>query len=895
MAVLTLGIAGTTIGLFRAQRAERAADVSKREAIDALKDVTKERDAKETALIAEAAQRDRAERQLANGLLRPIGFSKNSPAESRSFVDWSAIKESPLKLRVLEIALEDPETALRIARLADYVVQACVGLSPIRREQAIKLVSARQRDRTADPRIRVAACWLALQLGSADLPAWAESCNYLGDPKNKCVDRFGEFVTFAASRSDPQQLAQLNPEPLIGALEKSKDDLVRAVPLDALAALAPRLGPAQATRAWDVLFPILVKTNHTGGRAALLGRAALQGLVALAPRLEPAGVTRAWDDLAAILENSKDAQLSSWVSPVFGALAPRLEPAQAKRAWDALLGTLEKSGGSAYWESQRFATLAPRLDQAQVNRAANTLIAMLRKSTGDHVFLTASEASALAALAPRLEPAQAKRAWDALLAILEKSKGLWVNALAALAPRLKPTEVTGAGDAMIAIVLQNPKDDGVLSAASQGLTALAPRLEPAQVTRTADALIAILEKSKDDLVRGAPLDALVALAPRLERAQVARAGDALLAILEKSKNDNVCGAASQGLVALAPRLEPAQATRAWDALLAISEKSEEVVPNWATEGLVALAPRLEPARVMRAWDELTATMEKSGGFAYWESQRLTALVPRLESAQVTRAGDALIAILEKSNINPLVRRAASRIFVALAPRMKLAQVTRAGDILLAISEKSEVVPYWASEGLDALAPRLEPAQAKRACDALLATLDKSEDGVVRAMAWGCLIALAPRLDPASRDRLATKATTSLLECDVLLWRTYGYDIRGMVRPMARSITSQRSLAKLLSHPACVGESRESLLTRFEELVFYDGKPVFLTIRSANDSSNMLAKMRSKTESAEGKQPAHEQPPPRRFHNLHDAAVWIHRNWPDFDLEASCPATWRESN
>ena len=35
-----------------------------------------------------------------------------------------------------------------------------------------------------------------------------------------------------------------------------------------------------------------------------------------------------------------------------------------------------------------------------------------------------------------------------------------------------------------------------------------------------------------------------------------------------------------------------------------------------------------------------------------------------------------------------------------------------------------------------------------------------------------------------------------------------------------------------------------------------------------------------------------EPPPRRFHTVHDAAAWIQHNWPDFDLEATHPVTWR---
>ena len=95
--------------------------------------------------------------------------------------------------------------------------------------------------------------------------------------------------------------------------------------------------------------------------------------------------------------------------------------------------------------------------------------------------------------------------------------------------------------------------------------------------------------------------------------------------------------------------------------------------------------------------------------------------------------------------------------------------------------------------------------------------------------------------------------------------------------LSGSMSSPLSLAKLLSHPACVGEQRDVLLKRFEELIFYDGKPVFL-----------------KPDAADGKKAAADHFPPRRFHNLHDAADWIQKNWPNFDLETNCPVTWRGS-
>jgi serine/threonine protein kinase len=808
-AALLIGVAGTTWGLFRAniaeenERAERhVAEMERNRAREAEVNERQQREATE-------AQRDRAERQLANGLLRPIGFANpaegssipaTDPAEMHSFVDWSAIKESPLKLRVLEIAFENPETALRIARRAERVIQSCVGLSPTRRAQAVKLVSTRQRDMTADPRIRIAACWLALELGSADLPAWAESCNYLSDPKNKSVDRFSEFVAFAAIRSDPQQVAQLSLEPLLAILEKSKDHNVIGAAAQGLAALAPRLGLAQVRRAGDALLAILQKSNDDDAIGA-----AANGLAALAPRLGPAEVARSGDALLAILEKSHDPQFPS---QGLVALAPRLEPAQVRRSGDALLAILQKSNDEAdlATASEGFVALAPRLRPAQVARSGDALLAILQKSNDENVLATASEG--FVALAPRLEAAQVARAWDALLVVLEKSKDPspgWASpVLVAVAPRLETAQVRRAGDALLAI-LEKSKDPDIPYWASQALVALAPRLEPAQVTRASDALLAIPEKLKDPYFPYWASQVLIALAPRLEPARVRRAGDALLAVLGKSENDDARVGASHVSVALAPRLEPAQATRARDALLAILGKSEDSnLRTAASEGLVPLAPRLEPAQAKRAWD-------------------------------------ALLTNLEKTDDPPASR--ASR-----------------------------------SQGLVALAPRLEAAQVTRARDALLAMLEKSNDDNVRDAASQGLFALAPRLEPASRDKLATKATTSLLDDRAVIGYFY-YDTDGKrpdPRPIriARSIASPRSLAKLLSHPACVGEQRESLLKRFEELVFYDGKPVFL-----------------QPEGADGEQPTHEQTPPRRFHNLHDAAAWIQQNWPDFDLEASCPVTW----
>ncbi len=346
-AVLLVGIGGTTWGLFRARRAEQAADVSKERAVEALEQATKDRDAKDKALKDEAAQRDQAERQLAYGLLRPIGFSGSgeSPGELRSFVDWSAIPESPLKMRVLEIALDNPETAFRVARRAERVIQSCVGLSPTGYAEASKILSSKQRDRAADPRIRIAACWLAMALGSADLPAWEESCAYLSNPINKLGDRFGEFTSFAATRKDSRQIVQLSVEPLLLILERSTDDGTWHSLGEAVQLYSERLSPEQAARAGDASIAVLRKTHATG---CVVGAVSI--LAALIPRVDSRQIKRGWDALIPILGERRNRETNESGQYVFlfsgkalSTLSLHLQPAQVDLVLDALIRVLPES------------------------------------------------------------------------------------------------------------------------------------------------------------------------------------------------------------------------------------------------------------------------------------------------------------------------------------------------------------------------------------------------------------------------------------------------------------------------------------------------------------------------------------------------------------------------
>jgi serine/threonine protein kinase len=926
-------IAGTVVSSWMAILAERAKQAAK-----AAETAAVESEQRVVSAFEEVRkERDETGRQLANGLLRPIGISDQSidPGELRTFVDWSSIKESPVKLRVLEIALENPESALRVAGRAERVNQACVGLSPTRRAQAIKLFSARQRDISADQRVRVAACQLAMALDSNDLPAWEESCGYFSDPSNKILQsvmsggmgmgmghlgrrstslssNLRRFVSFAARRNDPQEMAKLN-LPLLEILETSTSASVLTELCSGLDLIAPRLDAPQTGRTWNALIAIVGKSVDS--KDLNLGFVATRKLGLFVPRLDARQTLRTWNALIAIVaksSESNDFNLGFGATQQLVLLAPRMEPAQIEHAVETFITILPTQTQNAVYGLLAF---APRLEKAQAKRAADACIAILPKGQlGDYSVLTA--------LAGRLDPAQTKQVGDALIVLLNKLRDgrsgyvsshatelpALTRAMQSLGPRLGPAQAAHIGDTLATLAVQSPAE--IPSGLGDGFAAVIPHLEESQVNRIADALIATLPAPPaiEGLTAVAPRmqpspaarawkavirlvsdlhppnsmvalpdpapPALMALAPRLEGVAAEREGDALLAVLEKPINNQTLGRALVGLIAITPRLQQAQVNRAADALIGQRQKlvSDELADTriWA---LATLAPRLAPTHVKRAWDALAAI-----GWNLYGIEGLKALVPRLESRDVEGAVDALIAS-EGDRIYT-----AGQILNALTPRLEPAWVSRLANAWMDVVEQrgNLGIPPAAARGLITLAPRLAPAQADRIGKALSSIIEKSTDRQVHATATGVLLALLPRLEPALRDRISTQAMTVVLndfaidgedETEIPEDLAAKGEDATEIRDLAAAMSSPRDLGKLLSHPACVGKPRECLLQRFEELVCHAGKPVFLH-PGAGD----------------GKKPASDQLSPRRFHNLHDAADWIQKNWPDFDLEASCPVT-----
>ena len=872
---MLVGATGATWGWFRATEAEQTIRES-------LGEVTKERDAKtaalsekSAALTAEAAQRiladtqrDLAERQLIEGLLRPIGYGDDpNTAELRSFVDWSAVPDARLKMRILEVAFDNPEVAVRVARRAERAVQSCIGLSPTRRAKAIELMSAKQRDMNSDPRIRVAAAWLALELGSTDSPALAEALTWLSHPNSASAEprpEFTEVVDFITRRVknlSPEQIT-CGGDAIIGVLEKTTDWYALGAAGNGLVALAPKLNPDQITRGGNAFIAVLEKTTDSDAL-----RATGNGLVALAPKLSPEQITRGWDAFIGVLEKTTNYDALRAAGDGLVALAPKLSPEQITRGGDALIGVLEK--------------------------------------TTDKYALSAA-GDGLGALAPKLSPGQITRAGDAFIGVLEKTTGVFGilanQSLGALAEKLSPEQITRGGDAIIG-VLEKTTDDFDLIAAGFGLMAFAPKLSPEQITRGWAAIIGRWEKTTDDRALHAAEFALGVLARKRSSEQITRAGDARIGRWEKMDDDRALHAAGFALGVLAPKLSSEQITRAGDSFIGVLEKPTDTdAMRAAGIGLRVLAPKLSPEQITRAGDALIGVLEKTSDDGVLDAEYgLVALAAKLNPEQITRGGDALLGVLEKTT-DRYALGAAGNVLVALAPKLSPEQITRGWDALIAVLEKATDSNALRAAGnaLVALAPKLSPDMRMQTADLFVASLHRIDGGGITEQ----LLAIMPQLERPTQDRISNEVMTILLDylavSDGYFEGDYGGVNLSAFSPGVMAMMNERSLASLLQHPAAMGEAREFLLPRFEELVFHDGKHVLLPLpetlgeRQGNDENPPSAIPAADVDEHGGLTPNRSpgEPPPRRFHNLHDAAAWIQQNWPDFDLEATHPVIWR---
>jgi hypothetical protein len=620
----------------------------------------------------------------------------------------------------------------------------------------------------------------------------------------------------------------------------------------ALRALAGRLNPQDAARVASALIRVLDGFQHATPSKRGFGGLNLEEV-----------------RLGVVLEGVK-------------AVAPSLTPRQAAGVFETLIG-LKLS--PLFWPGQQFLG-----GQIRGNEVASAIVARLGKieTTWIEERLIATPESPLAfemltALAPRMEPRQAARAWEAIIrSSNQMEESAHQTALRALASRLHPAAVKKAADEDIAL-LEKSTDNSSARRALVELIALVPRVDSTQINRIVEVLDAkkLAENAyEQDIVA----EVLTAVSSRVEPTHIRRVWDALFFIYGNGSDNVDTNGVVRGLTALAPRLQPQDLESIADQFVMRLGRFQTDKSAWDIQGgLIALSACLKSAVAARAVDAILArTTDKNlagiGPAAFTGENVFAAFAPLLHQSQIERAAQAVVDAVDQDMPNWEAQTAES--LAGLLPRFDQALTVRVGDGLLRLLEKpiteaSGMALDGAIGGLIVLAPRLESAQVSRGWEVLLRLSEKQPHAApnTKHTPWDGLAALLPRIELASRDKEAIAVTSVLLD-----YSCSDSEVCS-VEQFAGFISSPRSLAKLLSHPGCVGEQREALLRRFEELALYDGEPIFSKRRASDEKKPALAA---------GALTA------RRFHTLHDAAAWIQQNWPDFDLETNCPATWRGS-
>lgn len=215
-----------------------------------------EQKAKAALQLAQDNQR-KAEVTLCRSFLRPIGFTSDKnrldPAELQAFRDIAATSDD-LRLLTLREALADAETALRVARRTERFVQATVGSSPVRRQAALEIVTPIQNDVMADPRARLLATWVAIELHSPDWGGFTEGLNYLVHRKVSIwgIDWHNYLTPTLVARLDPPHAATLAD---ILLTQYRGDRVVHSIHLaePALLLIFPKLDDDGATRVFESL------------------------------------------------------------------------------------------------------------------------------------------------------------------------------------------------------------------------------------------------------------------------------------------------------------------------------------------------------------------------------------------------------------------------------------------------------------------------------------------------------------------------------------------------------------------------------------------------------------------------------------------------------------------
>jgi hypothetical protein len=718
-------VAGTVVSVLFGVEARRKAEELEQQT----------RAAEENARRAEENEKE-VGRVLLSGLLIPIARSPDRLPDLLNDAEVDAVRHlraapAPLRVQFLETALRDPQTARRVGRRADWVVQAIVGCDRTLRADVARLVVRRIQEPDAPQDVMLACARLGLAVNLADR-AWAERSAdaLLVALRDPLVERdeylpLAEALAAVSERLPPTQAADHAARALDVFLtllrDPGRDALAYHLLEPAVVAISPRLDAAAAARAAEALGALIRQPNS----AVIHWPSFSTALAAVCRRLPAsdaaAHVNRTVDFIieARDATEEKDKSHYSLQAQALGALCGRLDAARASRAAGAIIAILGDGptvGGAKYeFITYRFIAsvltkLAERLDAPGCLRAAEDLVLVLRKSSGNIVVDIEELRAALVAVCRRLDAAGAARVAEAMVAAVRDPKTaplvrtLFADALAALAGRLAPDQAASLESVLVDSLradLADAKLRQFKGFLGQALAAACGRPAATGAARAALALAAAIRDPQTPLATLKPLAAALAavigqLLPREASSHANQAIDVLDSLWVARTVPPDRASVAEALAAVWTRLGPTDAAaRAKRAAADLEDalRDSKDAPNELyrlAEALSAVYAHLDPAersgRASAVADTLVAALRRPKNdlqMVAHLSEALAMLCAHLDRAGAVRVADALLAILGDPNVPQLRFVLPERMFKKVAARLDERDLERLLDHPLA--------------------------------------------------------------------------------------------------------------------------------------------------------------------------------------------------------------------
>ncbi|MCA9192667.1 MAG: serine/threonine protein kinase [Planctomycetales bacterium] len=912
---MLLGILGTTWGLLEATEATATAVAAKESA-------ERERDEKVEALKLVASERAAAEKHLAASIIRPIGNYTYDPdintgngrlrqVELDSLAQWATLDDKRLRVRILEVGLEVPESAEFLANRTDLVIKAVVGTDPVQRKRVADLLfRLSEDDRYA---IQFAVLRFATALGTASVEQVA---SLIRDPSLDLYrfreDVFAPFVSHGLLPSD----AVILWDALDSRSEaEMKDWEYREVAL-AMNALVTFLPKESA----DSFFVSLVDVYATCENAWRLGMnsewhagPSQNGLVALARRMSKSQI----EATVQFAQQQLDEKRLIAAAHAITGLVHVVENDRIIWAWRTIYElrveeTFEGSVGSA------LEILASRVSDSSIPNAVEAMLANSDLESPEE-FLQWELVGPLRELSPRLDATSASLILETVLRVAEQTQRredlehvCWILEL--LSKVLNEDDMTKSFNKLVELSELRWRDFGLEHAAS-AIAAYGPRLDRDQIPVAWRAIIAQGETANDlDNGLEAARDSLSTLSPLIPDSEVNKCLNLALDLFDdETTREFACAAVG----AIAPRLDQDQLAKAWEHL-APRVTHDSLI--WNRRDLDAVAFQMDSSLSAAVFDELCVQLSSQGFPDRTETieTQLIALTPRIDLDRAKTAFNFLSSLaITDFNSTEMRVRAVKGISVIAETHDEDERITLLSrlvgnslgiDVLSRFVESQDVgsapgnlfpllermwensrgrygVEQRIAEILVLMTPHLNLDQREDAFGLLSQLISDSEDRDSGDILADAILGLKSLL----RSSQFKSLTAMFVEKDLQ------YRIAHRIHWLGSQHYSQKAIARLLIHvedptellvwlrkPGATGNLGDCLLARLEELVLYRGESVFTAFASQVPTAewNQLD-----SESQFEWLAKEEALPKRQFPTLWHAIEWLAANRPDLDLES----------